>query len=35
MACGAGHESEIGTICGRATNGQCTRMLACGGKRPE
>lgn len=35
MACGAGHENEIGTTCGRAPSGECRKTLTCGGKRPE
>lgn len=34
-ACGAGKEKEIGTTCERAPSGVCTKVLTCGGKRPE
>lgn len=29
LACGAGHEKDVRTTCGRAANGQCTKTLAC------
>jgi hypothetical protein len=31
MACGEGHESEIGTVCQRSTSGACEKVLQCKG----
>lgn len=34
LACGAGHERDIGTACERAASGECQKVLTCAGKRP-
>src|SRR5690242_10087657 len=34
LACGEGHEKEIGTTCARVPTGECRKVLTCGGKVP-
>jgi hypothetical protein len=34
LACGEGHESEIGTVCQRSASGTCEKVLQCNGAAP-